>query len=335
MNDKTFKAFVVSEKDDGSFIREIKERPLSSLPENEVLVRVHYSSLNYKDALSATGNKGVTRQYPHTPGVDAAGTVERSGDARFQAGDKVIVTSFDLGENTSGGFGHFIRVPGDWVVPLPEPLTLEESMMFGTAGFTAAYGLFKLQQIHASLGEGPVLVTGATGGVGSLAVALLANAGFEVVAATGKEGQSNFLRSIGANQVISRDEVFAEDSRPLQSARWKAAIDTVGGEMLDSVLRQTDHDGAVACCGNVLGGELKTSIYPFILRGVSLMGIDSGRCKMPMRKKIWQLLSTVWKIDTLSQINRSITLDQLDDEIQRILQGRQVGHVVLSLPVSD
>lgn len=308
---------------------------MESLPDNNVLIYVHYSSLNYKDALSAMGNKGVTRQYPHTPGVDAAGTVEQSEDDRFKKGDKVIVTSFDLGENTSGGFGEFVRVPGDWVVPLPESLSLKESMMFGTAGFTAAYGVFKLQNVHTEIGKGPVLVTGATGGVGSLAVALLSHAGFEVIAATGKADRHDFLMSIGASRVISRDEVYAEDLKPLQSARWKGAIDTVGGDMLDAVLRQTEHDGVVTCCGNVLGGELSTSIYPFILRGVSLMGIDSGRCKMPMRKRIWQLLASVWKIDELSKINRECTLSGLDHEIQQILDGEQVGHIVVNLLKKD
>lgn len=327
--DKKFKALVVTEEDDGSFNTQIKERSISSLPSHEVLIRVHYSSLNYKDALSATGNKGVTQQFPHTPGVDAAGIVEESTDKRFKAGDKVIVTSFDLGQNTSGGFGEYIRVPGDWIVPLPEGITLRESMMYGTAGFTAAYGVYKLLQNETDPGEGEILVTGATGGVGSLAVALLANKNYRVVAATGKIDQTGFLKKLGAGEVIHRDQVYAESDKPLLSARWTGCIDTVGGKMLDAVIRQTKHNGTIACCGNILGHDLNTSIYPFILRGISLMGIDSGICLMPMRKKIWGLLAGKWHLDILGDLSRSCSLEELEEEISLILKGRQVGHVIL------
>ena len=329
MDVQTFKALVVSEKSDGTFQRDVKERELSSLPDHDVLVKVHYSSLNYKDALSASGNKGVTQQFPHTPGVDAAGVIEESRDQRFKAGDRVIVTSFDLGQNTSGGFGEFIRIPGDWVVPLPDGLTLRESMIYGTAGFTAAYGVYKLRHNETDPSQGKVLVTGATGGVGSLAVALLAKENYEVVAATGKMNEENFLKKLGATEVIHRDSVYAESDKPLLSGKWIGAIDTVGGEMLDAVIRQTAHNGTVACCGNVLGHNLNTSIYPFILRGVSLMGIDSGICLMPMRKKIWGLLAGEWKLDILEEISTECTLDGLEEEIQKILKGRQVGRVLL------
>ncbi len=331
MSSQTFKALVVTEESDGTFSRGITDRTVESLPDNEVLIRVHFSALNYKDALSASGNKGVTRNYPHTPGVDAAGVVEESGDNRFREGEPVIVTSFDLGENTSGGFGQYIRVPGDWIVPLPDSLTLKESMMYGTAGFTAGYGVLKLLGNGTRPGGRPVLVTGATGGVGSLAVSLLDAEGFTVIAATGKEDQHEFLRSIGADEVIDRDTVYPGSSRPLLSSRWDGAIDTVGGKMLDAVLRQAGHNGTVACCGNVLGGELSTSIYPFILKGVSLMGIDSGRCLMPMRKKIWDMLAGKWKNERLDYINRECTLEELEKEISTILDGQQVGHVVVNM----
>lgn len=329
MDRNTFKALVVSETDDKNYIREIKERPLDSLPDHDVLIKVHYSSLNYKDALSATGNKGITQQFPHTPGVDAAGVVEQSKDDRFREGDKVIVTSFDLGQNTSGGFGEYIRVPGDWIVPLPEGLTLRESMMLGTAGFTAAYGMYLIENNPTTPGNGPFLVTGATGGVGSLAVALLAKAGHEVIAATGKKDLEEFLKRLGASNVIHRDEVYSESDNPLLSGRWIGAVDTVGGEMLDAVLRQMKHNGTVACCGNVLGHHLRTSIYPFILRGVSLMGIDSGMCLMPMRRKLWKLLAGKWKLDLLDDIARECSLEELEKEIQRILNGRQVGRIII------
>lgn len=326
---ETFKALVVTEQEDDTFDITIKQRPINSLPDHDVLVKVHYSALNYKDALSATGNKGVTQHFPHTPGVDAAGTVAESKDSRFTAGDKVIVTSFDLGQNTSGGFGEYIRVPGDWVVPLPDGLTLRESMIYGTAGFTAAYGMYKLLHNEIRAGDGKVLVTGATGGVGSLAVALLSKQKFKVIAATGKTDRSSFLKSLGAEEVIDRDDVYPESNKPLLSGRWIGAIDTVGGKMLDAVIRQTRHNGTIACCGNVLGHDLDTSIYPFILRGVSLMGIDSGICLMPMRKIIWGRLAKEWKLDNLEQIASERTLEELETEIAQILKGRQTGRVLV------
>ncbi|NGP77647.1 YhdH/YhfP family quinone oxidoreductase [Balneolaceae bacterium YR4-1] len=336
MSRKTFKALVVEQDENGEFLRQVKERPLSSLPDNEVLIRVQYSSLNYKDALSASGNRGVTQHYPHTPGIDAAGAVEQSSDKRFSKGDKVIVTSYDLGQNTSGGFGEYIRVPGDWVVPLPNGLSLRESMIYGTAGFTAAYGVYKLKHNGTEPDSGNVLVTGATGGVGSLAVAILSKEKYRVIAATGKvEEQENFLKSIGAHEVINRDKVYPQSDKALLSSRWIGAIDTVGGKMLDAVIRQTGHNGTVACCGNVLGHHLNTSIYPFILRGVSLMGIDSGICLMSMRRKIWNLLAGEWKLDIMEEITREVTLENLEPEIQKILEGKQTGRVLLKHRHSD
>lgn len=329
MENKTFKALVVSKNKDGTYSRAIRKRKIDSLPDHDVTVRVEYSSLNYKDALSATGNKGVTQNFPHTPGIDAAGIIAESKDPRFKAGDEVIVTSFDLGQNTSGGFGAYIRVPGDWVVPLPDGLSLRESMSYGTAGFTAAYGMHKLIQNNLTPSDGAVLVTGATGGVGSLAVALLAKQKFRVIAATGKADQKSFLNELGAAEVIDRDDVYPTSRKPLLSGRWMGAIETVGGEMLDAVLRQTNHNGTVACCGNVLGGDLNTSIYPFILRGVSLMGIDSGICLMPMRKKIWQFLAREWKPENLEKLVSECGLEDLETEIEQILNGQQVGRKIL------
>lgn len=327
----TFKALVVEETAEGDYRRSIKERTFEDLPDHDVLVKVQFSALNYKDALSATGNKGVTQQFPHTPGVDAAGTVEESRDDRFKKGDKVIVTSFDLGQNTPGGFGQYIRVPGNWVVPLPDGLTLRESMMLGTAGFTAAYGVHHIIRNGTKAGDGPVLVTGATGGVGSLAVALLSLNGFEVIATTGKMDQQSYLESLGAARIIHRSKISDETGKPLLSSRWAGALDTVGGSILDVVIRQTSHNGTIACCGNILGGELNTSIYPFILRGVSLMGIDSGICLMPTRKKIWGKLAGDWKPEQLEQICRECSLQQLNAEIDKILEGNQVGKVLVNL----
>jgi len=326
-----FKALVVEETDNGNFERSVRQRSTADLPDYEVLIEVHYSALNYKDALSATGNKGVTQEFPHTPGVDAAGVVAESDDERFSRGDEVIVTSFDLGQNTDGGFGQYIRVPGDWIVPLPDGLTLRESMMWGTAGFTAAYGVHHLMENGCEPETGPVLVTGATGGVGSLAVALLAHNNFEVTAATGKMDQQEYLESLGAKEIINRNTLTDDSGRPLLGSKWAGALDTVGGDMLDVVLRQTQHNGTVACCGNILGGQLHTSIYPFILRGIGLIGIDSGMCKMPMRKTIWNQLATDWKISTLDAICRECTLSNLNEEIDTILAGKQVGKVLVKV----
>ncbi len=329
MSTKTFKAFYVEETEEGSFNSEVRQVPYSFLPKNEVLIRVRYSSLNYKDALSASGNKGVTRTYPHIPGIDASGIVQEDRSDKFDEGDEVIVTGRDLGSNTSGGFGEYISVPADWVVKLPEGLTLETSMFFGTAGFTAMYGVKRLQREQIDPEEGRVLVTGATGGVGSLAVFFLAELGYDVVAATGKMNEESFLKLLGAREVINREQVTNVGNSLMLSRKWNGAIETVGGEMLDAVIRQTNHDGAVACCGNILGHELNTNIYPFILRGVSLLGIDSAICKMPMRLKIWDSIS---KIDVSKLPNRFITtvhLEGLKDEVERILKGRQVGRVVV------
>ncbi|WP_445664223.1 YhdH/YhfP family quinone oxidoreductase [Fodinibius sp. AD559] len=327
----TFKALVVEEQSDGSFVRSIKQWPIDKLPDHEVLVEVQYSSLNYKDALSATGNKGVTKNYPHIPGIDAAGIVAESSNPEFSSGDKVIVTSYDLGQNTSGGFGRYIRVPADWIVPLPKKISLRESMIIGTAGFTAAIGVHHLQHNNVKPDSGNILVTGATGGVGIMAVSILSKLRYNVTAATGKIDQKNFLLNVGATKVIHRDEVQDESSRPLLSSKWAGAIDTVGGIMLDTTLRQTQHNGTVACCGNVLGHELHTNVYPFILRGVHLAGMDSGNCEMKLRKKLWQKLASEWKPENVEQLSRECSLEELDNEIDRILNGQQVGRVLVNL----
>lgn len=330
MKSKNYKALVAEERG-GEFVQSVKELNTKDLPENDVMIRVHYSSLNYKDMLSATGNKEVTKNYPFTPGIDAAGIVEESRDERFKADDKVIVTSYDLGMNTPGGFGQYISVPGNWIVPLPDGLTLKESMMIGTSGLTAAIGAEKIlgQQVKRKSGE--VLVTGATGAVGSFGVALFSHLGYEVVAATGKLDQVDFLKKLGAAKVIHRGEVSEVDSKPMLSSKWVAVLDTVGGKMLDAVLRQTSHNGVVACCGNVLGHELHTNIYPFILRGVSLMGIDSGIALMHDRIRIWNKLANEWKPLVLEKLYREESLKGLPEEMERMQKGGQVGKVLVKL----
>lgn len=327
----TFKALVVEEKPENTFQRSVKQWAFDKLPDNEVLIEVRFSSLNYKDALSATGNKGVTKKYPHIPGIDAAGIVAESGNPKFSAGDKVIVTGYDLGQNTSGGFGQYIRVPSDWIVPLPQNLSLRESMIMGTAGFTAAIGVHHLRHNDISPDSGSILVTGATGGVGIMTIAILSKLGYKITAATGKMNQEEFLTDTGATSIIHREKVQDESSRPLLSSKWAGAIDTVGGIMLDTTLRQTQHNGTVACCGNVLGHELHTNVYPFILRGVHLAGMDSGNCKMELRKNLWEKLADGWKPKNLTRLSRECSLEELSNEIERILKGKQVGRILVNL----
>jgi acrylyl-CoA reductase (NADPH) len=326
-----FRAMIVEEDPEKGYIRRIGQKTISDLPEGDVLIKVLYSSLNYKDALSCIGNKGVTRHYPHTPGIDAAGEVVQSDHSDFRAGDKVLVTGYDLGMNTAGGFAQYIRVPAQWVVPLPDGLTHKECMTFGTAGFTAALCLHKLQQAGVRSDHGTILVTGATGGVGSLAVALLAHAGYTIAAATGKAEASEYLKSLGAAEILPREQIMDTSDRALLAQRWAGVIDTVGGPMLSSVLRATRQHGAVACCGNVASPQLQMTVYPFILRGISLLGADSASSEMPIRRTIWRRLASEWKIDTLNRIGSVIGLDKLDNEINLILAGKMTGRRIIDI----
>lgn len=325
----TFRALRVHENQDGTFSRQIEERQTQDLPEGEVLVRVHYAGLNYKDALSATGNKGVTRRYPHTPGIDAAGVVAESQHEDLAEGDEVIVTSYDLGMNTDGGFAEYIRVPADWIVPKPKALSLKQSMILGTAGFTAGLGLYKMLQNGQAPEQGKILVTGATGGVGSMAVGILAKAGFEVIASTGKASAHDYLTALGASEIVSREAVQEDSKRPLLKPRWAGAIDTVGGNTLETVLKACKRHGSVAACGLVLSPKLNTSVFPFILNGINLLGIDSERCTMPVRRDIWDRLASDWRIPMLDEAGSLITLDELDEQIDRILKGKVRGRIVV------
>lgn len=330
MKSKNFKAMVVSENKK-KFTREILERTLDDLSDGEVLIKVKYSSLNYKDALSAIGNRGVTKNYPHTPGVDAAGVVEYSEVGHFKVGDEIIVHGYDMGMDACGGFGQYIKVPGSWVVKLPAGLTLKKSMMYGTAGFTAAQSVLKIQENGIKPKQGKILVTGATGGVGSLAVAILNRAGYEVIASTGKLKQKEFLKNIGASEVISRESINSQTGKLLLKGHWDGVIDTVGGNILATVLKSTKQRGIVTTCGNVASHELNTNVYPFILRGISLIGIDSASCPMDKRVQIWKKLSNEWDLNCLNQICKEVSLENLSGEIDLILEGGQVGRVVVNL----
>lgn len=324
MSTTPFKAFLVSETPGDVFTQQVTGYSIENLPDNDVLINVKYSSLNYKDALSATGHKGVTKLYPHIPGIDAAGIIAQSRDKRFTPGDAVIVTGYDLGMNTSGGFAEYISVPGDWVVPLPEGLSLQEAMMLGTAGFTAAYALFKLMDAGQQP-AGPLLVTGATGGVGSLAIAMLAKAGFEVMAATGKPEAEEYLKKLGATTVIDRSEVDDTSGKPLIRPKWAGAIDTVGGNVLSTVLKACRKHGNVAAMGNVMSVELHTTVFPFILNGINLLGIDSATCPMHVRTQLWQKLAGEWKPGNLELIATPCHLEELDSYISQILKGELKG----------
>ena len=331
MNDLEFKALVVREDPQGGFHRAIEERTVDDLPEGEVLIRVEYSSLNYKDALSATGNRGVTKNYPHTPGIDAAGRVVDSSDKRFTVDDRVMVCCYDLGMNTAGGFGQYIRVPADWVMKMPDGLTARESMIYGTGGFTAAHSVWKMTRQGVGSADGPVLVTGASGGVGSFSVGILALEGFKVTAVSGKESARKFLVDLGASEVVSRDEVTDSSGKMVLKGRWAGVIDTVGGEILSTAIRSTRYGGVVTCCGNVAGPEFSASVFPFILRGVSLLGIDSAECPMDLREQIWAKLGSDWKLPKLEDICTEISLDELDGAIDRILKGGIQGRTVVRL----
>jgi putative YhdH/YhfP family quinone oxidoreductase len=273
----SYRALVVEEVRTDVFECKVQNRVIDDLPSGDVLIRVKYSSLNYKDVLSASGNKAVTKRYPHTPGIDAVGIIEESRTNTFRKGEKVIVSGYDLGMNTSGGFGQYIRVPADWVVRLPEELELKESMIYGTAGFTAGMSVEKLVE-SIEPDDGEILVTGASGGVGSMAVAILAKLGYTVIGVSGKPKAEGFLKRLGAKEVIGRDGLRHGLDRPLAKARWAGVIDTVGGELLAAAIKSTKPLGVVTCCGNVASPDLPLTVYPFILRGVTLVGIDAQNC---------------------------------------------------------
>ncbi|MGA9116880.1 MAG: YhdH/YhfP family quinone oxidoreductase [Bacteroidota bacterium] len=326
------RAFLVSEEQ-GGFRREVVRLDRERLPEGDLLLRVLYSSLNYKDALSATGHRGVTRVYPHVPGIDAAGIVAESRSDAFCVGDEVLVTGFELGSSHWGGFADYCRIPSAWAVMKPAGLTLRESMILGTAGFTAGLGVQRLLEGGLTRERGPVLVTGSTGGVGCLAVAILALLGFRVTAATRKTDAQDFLRSLGAEEVVATDSLADTTGRPLLGGRWGGVLDTVGGDILDAAIRRLLPFCPAACCGNILSQRLNTSLYPFILRGVSLQGINSAFTPPPLRNRIWQALAGPWKIPSLEGVAVETPLEDLEPYIRRILRGEIRGRVLIRVGV--
>jgi len=331
MQEENFKALIVEESEPGKFIRGVRTRRIEDLPAGDLLVKVHYSSINFKDALSATGRPGVTRRYPHTPGIDAAGTVVECTGGAFAPGDSVIITGYDLGMETAGGFGQYIRIPSEWALALPKGLSLRESMIIGTAGFTAGLSVHKLIQNGVTPEDGDILVTGATGGVGSIAVSILAGAGFRVVAATGKAAENGFLHGLGAAEVIDRELLLVGAERPMMKERWGGVVDVVGGATLATAIKSTRYGGTVTCCGLVESPDLKLNVFPFILRGVSLLGIDSVQCPRPLRQAVWGKLAGEWKPAGLESTATECTLQSLEEHIQNILVGGVRGRTVVNL----
>ena len=325
-----FKAFVVREKKNNVFSRGIETKKFEELPNHDVTIKVKYSSLNYKDALSSLGNKGVTKLYPHTPGIDASGIVISSRNKKFHEGDQVVVTGYDLGMNTPGGFSECIRVPSDWVVKLPETISLKYAMAIGTAGLTAALCIDLLLK-NSKIEKRHAVVTGSTGGVGSIAIQLLSKLGAEITAVTGKNESEDFLSSLGASTIMSRKELFDQFRQPLSKGLYDLAIDVVGGEILSGLLTCLRRDGVIACCGNVGGVNFNTNVFPFILRGNKLLGADSAERDLKQKEFLWKKLSTDWLIDDMDKFSRTIGLSDLEEEIRTIYEGKQTGRVIVSI----
>ena len=326
--DKTFKALLV-EEDNGTYTNKVVERSIDDLPDGDLLIKVSYSSLNYKDALSASGNPGVTRNFPHTPGIDAVGEVSQSSSSNFKEGDKVIVTGYDLGMNTAGGFSEFIRIPSSWAIQLPDNLSELDSMCLGTAGLTAGLSIYALDSFR-GISDTKSIVTGSTGGVGSISVMLLSKLGSEVTALSGKTDKEDLLKGLGAKEVISREQLSELTRLPIGKPLWDLGIDVVSGEILSLLLASLTPGGAVACSGLVGGPSFESSIFPFILRGNTLIGIDSVEIPLEQKENIWKLFANEWSLN-LQDTTKIVSLEEISSEIETILKGEQVGRVVLEI----
>ena len=321
------KAFIVEKIEDKKFISGIKEVEIPNIEENEVLIKSTYSSLNYKDALSSVGNPGVTRNFPHITGIDVAGIIEKTNSSEFQIGEKVLVTGYDLGMNTNGGHSQYVKVPASWVIKIPQNISDKEIMTYGTAGLTAALSVNEI--LNTGIKSGKVLVTGATGGVGSIAVCILNKLGFEVTTISGKEEKIDFLKSIGANEVILRKDFDVENKRPMGSEKYDAVVDTVGGNILAEALKVIKYDGVATCCGLTSSFELNTNVFPFILRGVKLIGIDSVECSKEKKSAAWQKIANEFKIDTLEKLTTQISLDEIKEAYENLLNAKAVGRYLV------
>ncbi len=321
-----YRIFEENGKSAGRFV----ELMLDDLDPGEIVIQTHYSSVNYKDALAATGAGKVIRRFPCVGGIDVSGVVASSSDVRFKTSDKVLVTGYDMGVAHDGGFAEYVRVPADWVVPLPLELTLFDAMALGTAGFTAGLAIHRLEQNELTPDKGKVIVTGATGGVSSLGIQMLAQLGYHVVALTGKDSEHDYLKSLGANEILPRKDVVM-GTRPLEKALWSGALDSVGGETLAWLTRTMLQNGTIASFGNAGGIELNTTVLPFILRGVKLLGVDSAATAMPLRRKIWQRLAGDLRPKQLAKAAHVVPFSELPQVFPLLLQGKQRGRTVVEI----
>ena len=321
-----FKGYLVRENE-GSFNGSIEDIDIPKLEEGRVLIKVHYSSLNYKDALAASGAKGVVSSYPFVPGIDVAGEIIESSTPDFSVGENVIATGYKIGMSEFGGFGGIVHLPSNWVVKMPSNLDYIKCMSYGTAGITAAACIKKIVDAGCS-NQLPVLVSGSTGGVGSISVGILSKIGYEVHAISGKSSQVDTLKMMGANEIIDRNEYMSDPLKPMDKAQYSAAVDTVGGDILSKILTMIANQGVVSCCGNVAGPKFSSSVFPFILRGIQLCGIDSAESSIELKKDLWELLSNEWSLD-LSNQTKIVKISEIKEEIDKILKGDQIGRVVI------
>lgn len=321
-----YKGYLV-ENIDNSFIGSVKDLDYPELESNKVIIKVHYSSLNYKDALASTGVKGVVINYPFTPGIDVAGEVVESASDHFSRGDKVIATGYKIGMSVFGGFGEIVQLPEDWIINLPNKLTLKKAMSYGTAGLTAAACIKKIVDSK-YLNDLPIIVSGATGGVGSISAGILSQLGYEVTAISGKCENIDFFKNLGVSNIVSRNDFLSEPLKPLDKAKFSGAVDTVGGEILSKIISMIANNGVISCCGNVAGANFNSSVFPFILRGIQLSGIDSAESPLELKKELWNLLSDEWSIDLESQTTE-IKIKDIDNEIKKILNGNQLGRIII------
>ena len=321
-----YKGYLV-EENNGVFSSSVKEINVPKIEPNSILVKVHYSSLNYKDALAVSGAKGIVKSYPFVPGIDVAGEVIESKSPQYKIGDRIIATGFKIGMSIFGGFGEIVHLPGNWVVKMPEKLDFLSSMSYGTAGLTAAACIKKISDAKCTQ-KLPVIVSGSSGGVGSVAVGILSKMGYEVHALTGKTSHEETLKKMGANKVLDRNEFMSNPVKALDKGVYSSAVDTVGGEILAKIISMISNHGVISCCGNVAGPKFTSSVFPFILRGVQLCGIDSAESSIELKKELWNLLSNQWSLD-LSNQTKIVSLDEIEEEINKILQGNQVGRVVI------
>ena len=325
------KAFVVEKIADKEFTSGIQDICIPKCEEKEVVIKVTYSSLNYKDALSSIGNPGVTRTFPHVTGIDVSGTVFESTSPIFKIGERVLVTGYDMGMNSNGGHAQYVKVPASWVARIPDSISDKEIMTFGTAGLTAALSVNELIENGIKPESGDILVTGATGGVGSIAIAILSKLGYNIIAISGKSERVDFLKKIGAKEVILREEFEEQSNKPMLSEKYAGVIDTVGGKILANALKEVKYDGVVTCCGLTSSSELNTNVFPFILRGVRLIGIDSVECKLEKKQAAWEKLASRWKINSLNTIINEITLDEIKTAYEHLLSGKAVGRYVVKI----